>query len=102
MPGFPPVRPGLRGKSSKPVVTARASGNYSAGKLLRLLNGVLPSLVAETLSLVYRILPGPAGDEGDQLRRGWESQSMLVPSLLTLPADSAVSGNKEVPQPAVT
>jgi short-subunit dehydrogenase len=81
--------------TSELVITPQA-------KLLRLLNGVLPSLVAEALSLVSRVLPGPAGDEGDQLRRGWESQSMMAPSLLTRPADSAVSGNKEVPQPAVT
>ena len=81
--------------TSELVITPQA-------KLPRLLNGVLPSLVAETLSLVSRILPGPAGDEGDQLRRGWESQPMMAPSLLTRPADSAVSGNKEVPQPAVT
>ena len=47
-----------------------------------------------------RLLPGPDGPEGNRLKRGWESQSMMAPSLLTRPADRAVSGNKEEPQPA--
>jgi hypothetical protein len=61
---------------------------------------MFPSIVAETLSLVCRVLPGPAGAEGNQLKRGWESQSMVAPSLLTRPADRAASDHKEEPQAA--
>jgi NAD(P)-dependent dehydrogenase (short-subunit alcohol dehydrogenase family) len=80
--------------TSELVITPQA-------KLLRLVNGVFPRLVAETLGLICRALPGPAGAEGDHLKRGWESQSALAPSLLTRPADRASSDNKEAPQPAL-
>ena len=81
--------------TSELVITPQA-------KLLRVVNSIFPSLVSEALGLVSRVLPGPAGAEGDQLKRGWESQPMMAPSLLTRPADSAVSSNNEEPQPAVT
>jgi short-subunit dehydrogenase len=81
--------------ASQLVITPQA-------RLLRLVNGVCPAFVAETLSLVCRLLPGPSGAEGDRLKRGWESQSLIAPSLLTRPADRAATDNKEEPQPAVT
>ena len=81
--------------SSETIITAPA-------KLLRLVNGLCPPLVIAALSLVGRLLPGPDGPEGNRLKRGWESQSMMTPSLLTRAADRAVSRNKEEPQPAVT
>jgi NAD(P)-dependent dehydrogenase (short-subunit alcohol dehydrogenase family) len=81
--------------SSENIITAPA-------KLLRLVKGLCPPLVIEALSLVGCLLPGPDGPEGNRLKRGWESQSMMAPSLLTRPADRAVSRNKEEPQPAVT
>jgi short-subunit dehydrogenase len=68
-------------------------------RLLRLVNCLFPTLVAEASSLVTRLLPGPADVEGDQLKRGWESQSAVAPSLLTRPADRAATANKEAPQP---
>src|SRR5262245_7237939 len=61
---------------------------------------MFPSLVAETLSLVCRVLPGADGAEGDKLKRGWESHSLLAPSLLTRPADRAASDHKEEPPAA--
>jgi len=81
--------------SSENIITAPA-------KLLRLVKGLCPPLVIEALSLVGRLLPGPDGSEGNRLKRGWESQSMMAPSLLTRPADRAATDNKEEPQPAVT
>jgi NAD(P)-dependent dehydrogenase (short-subunit alcohol dehydrogenase family) len=68
-------------------------------RLLRLVNCLFPSLVAEASSLVARLLPGPADLEGDQLKPGWESQSAVAPSLLTRAADRAAAANKESPQP---
>jgi NAD(P)-dependent dehydrogenase (short-subunit alcohol dehydrogenase family) len=80
--------------ASQLVITPQA-------RLLRLVNGVFPTFVAEALSLVCRVLPGPGGAEGAKLKRGWESQSSLAPSLVTRPADRAATDNKEEPQPAV-
>jgi short-subunit dehydrogenase len=77
--------------SSELVITPPA-------RLLRLANGVFPAFVAEALSLVSRVLPRPVGTEGDRLKRGWESQSAIAPSLLTRSADDAASHNKEGPQ----
>jgi short-subunit dehydrogenase len=70
-------------------------------RLLRLTNCLLPSFVSEALSLVSRLLPGPGDVNGNQLKRGWESQSSAAPSLLTRSADRAAPNNKEAPQPAV-
>jgi short-subunit dehydrogenase len=81
--------------SSENIITAPA-------KLLHLVKGLCPPLVIEALSLVGPLLPGPDGPEGNQLKRGWESQSIMAPSLLTRPADRAATDNKEEPQPAVT
>jgi short-subunit dehydrogenase len=78
--------------TSELVITPQA-------KLLRLANGVFPKLVAETLGLLCRALPGPTGDEGDRLKRGWESQSVIAPSVLTRSADRAVSDNNEAREP---
>jgi len=79
--------------ASQLVITPQA-------RLFRLLNGMFPSLVAETLSLVCRVLPGAGGADGNQLKRGWESQSQVAPSLLTRPADRAANDHKEEPPPA--
>src|SRR5262245_31872525 len=79
--------------ASQLVITPQA-------RLFRLLNGMFPSLVAETLSLVCRVLPGAGGADGNQLKRGWESQSLVAPSLLTRPADRAANDHKEEPPPA--
>lgn len=68
-------------------------------RLLRLVNCLFPTLVAEASSLVARLLPGPAEREGDQLKPGWDSQSAVAPSLLTRSADRAAAANKETPQP---
>jgi short-subunit dehydrogenase len=76
--------------ASQLVITPQA-------RLLRLVNGMAPAFVAESLSLFCRLLPGPGGAEGDKLKSGWESQSMAAPSLLTLPADRAVGRHKEKP-----
>jgi NAD(P)-dependent dehydrogenase (short-subunit alcohol dehydrogenase family) len=81
--------------SSEIIITPQA-------KLLRLVKGLCPNLVIEGLSLVGRLLPGASRADGNQLKRGWESQSVVAPSLLTRSADRAADDNKEEPQPAVT
>jgi len=81
--------------TSELVITPQA-------RLLRTINGVFPAFVAEALSFVGRLLPGPNGVEGNQLKRGWQSQSAIAPSFLTEPADRAACRNNEVLQPPVT
>jgi NAD(P)-dependent dehydrogenase (short-subunit alcohol dehydrogenase family) len=68
-------------------------------RLIRFLKGFYPPLVIEALSLVDRLLPRPDGAEGNRLKRGWQSQSLIAPSLLTRSADRVVGSNKEEPQP---
>lgn len=63
-------------------------------RLLRLVNGVFPSLVSETLGCVGRLLPHPL-PSGNDSKNGWESRSRLAPSLLTRPADRAAERNNE-------
>jgi NAD(P)-dependent dehydrogenase (short-subunit alcohol dehydrogenase family) len=64
-------------------------------RLACLLKGVVPTFVSGALSLADRVLPGPAGSDGNRLRRGWQSRSILAPTLLTGPADRATSRNHE-------
>ena len=64
-------------------------------RLLRLVNGLFPTLVAETLGLVNRLLPS-ARATGNDLKEGWQSGSLLAPSLLTRPADRAAERNNEL------
>ena len=77
--------------SSHLIITPQA-------RLLYLVNSVFPSLTAEIFGWVNRVLPGPRSAEGDILRRGSESRSAVAPSVLTRPADNAVSRNREEPQ----
>jgi NAD(P)-dependent dehydrogenase (short-subunit alcohol dehydrogenase family) len=69
-------------------------------RLARLVSCLLPNVTAEIMGLIARILPGPGGSEGDQLKRGWESRSLMAPSFLTQAADRASMQNKEKPKPA--
>jgi short-subunit dehydrogenase len=65
-------------------------------RLLRLANGLFPALVAETFGLVNRLLPRPREGTGHHLKEGWESASVLSPSVLTRPADRAAARNNEL------
>ena len=61
-----------------------------------LANAVAPDAVARALTLVNRFLPGPAGPEGDRLKRGRESESKWAPSFATSLTDKAAVLNNEV------
>jgi len=67
-------------------------------RLLRLVNGVFPSLISEAFGFVNRILPRPREYTGNRLQEGWQSRSALAPSLLTRPADRAAARNNELPE----
>lgn len=65
-------------------------------RLAVIANGVAPATVARITNVVSRLLPGPAGPEGDQPRRGRESESRWAPSLATTLSDRAAVLNNEV------
>lgn len=66
-------------------------------KLAFAAEALFPELTADALSLVNRLLPRPAGHEGDHARTGWESRSMWSPSVLTHLGDRATATNNERP-----
>lgn len=55
-----------------------------------------PELFQDAMAIVARLLPGPAGAEGDVARRGKESESEWAPSMLTAPTYSAAEKNNEL------
>ena len=61
-----------------------------------LLNELAPALMARTMMLVTRFLPGPTGPEGDQLKQGKESESRWAPSWATTLSDRAAVLNNEM------
>ncbi len=71
------------------TITARA-------KVMSVLNGVAPGMTGELLKVAARLLPAPAGADGDERRTGWESFSDLSPSAWTRLADEATARNNEL------
>jgi short-subunit dehydrogenase len=73
-------------------------------RLLQLLSSLFPNTMAEVLGLISRTLPGTRPGEGDALKRGWQSQSFIAPSVLTRTADRVIRRNQEEPRlgPGVT
>jgi NAD(P)-dependent dehydrogenase (short-subunit alcohol dehydrogenase family) len=69
----------------------------SQAKLLTWLDALLPGVVAKTMAVTNRILPGPVGPEGNVERRGYESRPRWMPSLVTRLADRAAEKNNELP-----
>lgn len=65
-------------------------------KVAALVNELVPGLVTRALSLVNRLLPGPAPGRSTEARTGRESASALAPSLLTRLADRAAERNQEL------
>ncbi len=65
-------------------------------KLLAALDGAFPGLVGTAMKGASRLLPGLAGPSGDRRQTGWESFSAAAPSVLTRPADEAISANNEL------
>ena len=55
-----------------------------------------PALVARMMEMATRLLPGPGGPEGDQSRRGRDSESRWAPSVATTLTDRAAILNNEL------
>ncbi len=60
-----------------------------------MLNQLAPTLTARLTALASRLLPGPTGPEGNQSRRGRDSESRWAPSLATTLSDRAAVLNNE-------
>jgi hypothetical protein len=54
-----------------------------------------PSCVARMMEIATRLLPGPAGPQGNQSKRGRESESRWAPSVATTLTDRAAVLNNE-------
>jgi NAD(P)-dependent dehydrogenase (short-subunit alcohol dehydrogenase family) len=67
-----------------------------AAKAAALANALTPATFGRLASIGARLLPGPAGPEGDELRRGRDSESRWAPSAATVLSDRAAVANNEV------
>lgn len=65
-------------------------------KALTLSSALFPGATAKVTALVSRLLPGTGGEEGNELRSGWDSQSPIAPSILTWLADREAPRNNEL------
>jgi NAD(P)-dependent dehydrogenase (short-subunit alcohol dehydrogenase family) len=66
-------------------------------KLAVAANALVPNVVAEVLTLVNRMLPGPLGPEGNRSVVGWQSSSAWAPSILTRTSERSAAENNELP-----
>jgi NAD(P)-dependent dehydrogenase (short-subunit alcohol dehydrogenase family) len=64
------------------------------------LYGLAPDTVVKVATLANRLLPGPAGDEGDQARLGRDTGSPVAFSRITRMSDEAAARNNQLPRPA--
>jgi NAD(P)-dependent dehydrogenase (short-subunit alcohol dehydrogenase family) len=60
-----------------------------------LLNDLAPTLTARMMMIVAKLLPGPAGPEGDRPKKGREAESKWAPSVATALTDRAAVLNNE-------
>ena len=65
-------------------------------KAAAMTHALLPGLTAKMNELVAATLPGAAGSDGDEARRGYESESAWVPSVLTTLTQRAARRNNEL------
>lgn len=68
-------------------------------KLAALAHGIAPGLVSDINAWVNRLLPSEGGI-GTQTAFGWESESNLAPSPLTVPTERAARENNEMNLPS--
>ena len=65
-------------------------------RILEIANHLVPNITGHAMAIFNWFLPGPTGAEGDRLRTGWESQSALAPSVLTVLSDKETVENNEL------
>jgi short-subunit dehydrogenase len=65
-------------------------------RLLEIADEVAPGLTAWVAEQASRLMPEPAGAQGNQLRTGFESRSKISPSWVTTLGDRAAEQNNEM------
>ena len=94
-----PRAPGLSAADQILAACAYGDAELTIGLEARaavMLNAVAPAWFAHMTALATRILPGPAGPNGDQPKRGRESESKWAPSVATTLTDRAAILNNEL------
>jgi len=65
-------------------------------KLVTRFNHVAPGAMARVMAVANKVLPGPNGAEGDQRRRGRDSESIWTDSFATALTERAAAVNNEI------
>jgi hypothetical protein len=65
-------------------------------RLLEIADRLWPGLIAWVAKRANQMMPAPAGDQGNQLRTGFESRSKAAPSWATQLGDRAAEKNNEM------
>jgi NAD(P)-dependent dehydrogenase (short-subunit alcohol dehydrogenase family) len=89
-------------RAAAQVVTACRYGDPELvitpqARLAIIADAILPSIVARSMALANRLLPGAGTPLGDESRSGWQSPSRWAPSWLTRLSDRASARNNQVP-----
>lgn len=66
-------------------------------RLAIIANALAPSIVARSMQVMNRLLPGVGPSSGHEARSGWQSPSRWAPSWLTRLSDRASARNNELP-----
>jgi NAD(P)-dependent dehydrogenase (short-subunit alcohol dehydrogenase family) len=87
-------------RAADQILTACAYGDPELtitvqARAAAMLNELAPNCVAWMMALATRLLPGPAGPEGDRSKPGRESESRWAPSAATTLTDRAAVLNNE-------
>jgi NAD(P)-dependent dehydrogenase (short-subunit alcohol dehydrogenase family) len=87
-------------RAANQILTACAYGDPELtitvhARAAEIVNALTPGSVARAMMIAAKLLPGPAGPEGDRPRRGRESESSWAPSLATTLTDRAAVLNNE-------
>jgi NAD(P)-dependent dehydrogenase (short-subunit alcohol dehydrogenase family) len=87
-------------RAADQILTACAYGDPELtitmpARAATMVNELAPGLVAALTALASRVLPGPAGPQGNRPRRGRQSESKWAPSPLTALSDRAAILNNE-------
>jgi len=69
-------------------------------KLAVVMHALFPGFVADLMALADRLLPGPAEQDGQTSKTGFESRPRTLPSFVTKLTDRAAERNNEIPAPS--
>lgn len=87
-------------RAARQIIEACRNGSPELTTTIQARLGILastlfPGLFARSLQLAVRLLPGPQGEQGDEARSGWESQSGFTRSPIMAPTQRAAEENNE-------